>query len=313
MTTATAAMRSACSEAIYEVGIANPDVIAITADQDKTFDKFKEQIPERFITTGISEPNMVGMAAGLAHGGKIPYVTSIAGILMLRAAEQIKDDVCYNQLPVRIVGHGAGISYGPLGPTHHSIMDLALMRAMPGMTVIVPADAIETTKAIHASVAHPGPMYIRIGTGADPLVYDNDDYEFKIGTPVVLRQGSDVVVFASGACGAEALQAADRLAEGGVEARVVNVHTLKPLDADCILSHAADVKAIVAVDEHNRHGGLGSAIAEVLVGRVSAPMRILGIPDMFSPVASRPALYRQYELDADGIVRNVRELLDSRN
>ena len=254
---------------------------------------------------------MVGMAAGLAHGGKIPYVTSIAGILVLRAAEQIKDDVCYNQLPVRIVGHGAGISYGPLGPTHHSITDLALMRALPDMTVIAPADAIETVKAVHASVRHPGPVYIRIGTGDDPVAYDNDDYEFQIGKPVVLRQGNDAVIFAAGGCVQSALQAAELLAEDGVAAAVVNVHTIKPLDAECVLRCAANVSAIVSVDEHNRHGGLGSALAEVLVGQVAAPMRILGVPDKFSLVASRQTLYQQYEMDAQGIAGNVRELIDT--
>ena len=309
MTSNTAAMRSACSDAIYEVGRANQNVIAITADQDKTFDRFKQEIPERFITTGISEPNMVGMAAGLAHGGKIPYVTSIAGILVLRAAEQIKDDVCYNQLPVRIVGHGAGISYGPLGPTHHSITDLALLRALPGMTVIAPADAIETAKAVKASVSYPGPIYIRIGTGDDPVVYDSADYEFQIGRPVVLRQGGDVVIFAIGACILSALQAADLLADEGLTTTVVNVHTLKPLDAECILRHAAGAAAIVSVEEHNHHGGLGAALAEVLVGRISAPMKILGIPDKFSLVASRETLYQQYQLDAPGVAKQARALL----
>ena len=310
MTNRTAAMRSACSEAIYEVGRANANVIALTADQDKTFDRFKQEIPERFITTGISEPNMVGMAAGLAHGGKIPYVTSIAGILVLRAAEQIKDDVCYNQLPVRIVGHGAGISYGPLGPTHHCITDLALMRALPGMTVIAPADAIEAAKAIRASVSYPGPIYIRIGTGDDPLVYDDESgHEFQIGRPVVLREGGDVTIFATGTCVLSALQAADLLAADGLSTTIVNIHTVKPLDVEAVHRHAAGAAAIVSVEEHNQHGGLGAALAEVLIGRVSAPMKILGVPDRFSAVAGRETLYQQYELDGAGVAKQALALI----
>ncbi len=308
MNVETAEMRSACSEAIYEVGLANPDVFAITADQDRTFDRFKQEFPDRFITTGIAEPNMVGMAAGLAHGGKIPYVTSIAGILCLRAAEQIKDDVCYNRLPVRIVGHGAGISYGPLGPTHHCIEDLALMRAMPTMTVIAPADAMETGKAIRASVQHPGPIYIRIGTGKDPVVH-TEDYEYQIGRPNVLREGDDVAVFAIGGCLLSALQAAEMLAIEGVSVSVINVHTIKPVDVETVLRHGRKARAILSVEEHNRHGGLGSALAEVLIGEVSAPMKILGIPDRYSEFSSREALYANYGIDGAGVAKAARELL----
>lgn len=306
----TRSMRDACSEAIYELGIENPKVIALCADQDKTFQLFKQNIRDRYIDVGIAEANMIGIAAGLAHCGMIPYTTSIAGILTMRACEQIRNDVCYNKLPVRIVGHGAGISYGTLGTTHHAIEDLAMMRSIPNMTVIVPADAIETQKAIKASVDYPGPIYIRIGTGDDPLVYEReDDFEFRIGKPVVLKRGDDVKIFAAGGCLAYALLASVDLGKEGIEVGVVNVHTIKPLDPDFLLEQANKTKAILSVEEHNRLGGLGSALAELFMGEIFRPMRILGVPDLFGDVADRKDLYARYGLDSYGITKAIKELL----
>jgi transketolase len=307
----TQSMRNACSEAIYEVGRENPKVIAMSADQDKTFQLFKNNIRERYIDPGIAEANMTGIAAGLAHCGKIPYTTSIAGILTMRACEQIRVDVCYNKLPVRIVGHGAGISYGTLGTTHHAIEDLAMMRSIPNMTVIIPADAIETKRAIKASVDYPGPIYIRIGTGEDPVVYEADyNFTFQIGKPIVLKDGDDVQIFAVGSCLAYALLAADDLEKEGIKTGVTNVHTIKPLDGDFLLNQANRAKVLVSVEEHNYLGGLGSALAELFMGKVFRPMKILGIPDLFSDVADRKDLYETYGLDTVGIARAARELLN---
>ncbi|OGP96141.1 MAG: hypothetical protein A2157_19050 [Deltaproteobacteria bacterium RBG_16_47_11] len=304
----TKSMRDACSEVICEIGRENTRIIAMQADQDKTFQLFKKNIPQRYIDPGIAEANMIGIAAGLALSGKIPYVTTIAGILTMRACEQIRDDVCYNKLPVRIVGHGAGISYGTLGTTHHAIEDLAMMRSIPNMTVIAPADAIETIKAIKTSVDYPGPIYIRIGTGEDPLVYEEgDSSRFQIGKPVVLREGDDVRIFGAGSCLAYALAAAEELQADGMEVGVTNVHTIKPLDEEFLLEQGTRARLIISVEEHNRLGGLGSALAEVFVGKVYCPMRVLGIPDVFSEVADREDLYTRYNLDASSIVRIVRE------
>jgi transketolase len=306
-------MRDACSQAIYELGKENPRIIAMSADQDKTFTLFKEKIPERYIDAGIAEANMVGIAAGLAHSGFIPYVTSIAGILTMRACEQIRDDVCYNRLPVRIVGHGAGISYGTLGTTHHAVEDLAMMRSIPNMTVVVPADAIEVKKVIIKSIFFEGPMYIRLGTGDDPVVYEDEgSFPFEIGKTSVLRKGNRVKIFGVGSCLAAACAASDTLRGSGIEVGVFNVHTIKPLDKDFLLKEAQEAEVILTVEEHNHLGGLGSALAELFMGRIHRPMRILGIPDVFSDVADRKDLYVKYGIDSGGILEAIHGLLKDR-
>ncbi len=308
--TRTMSMRDSCSEAIYEIGKEDPRIIAMSADQDRTFTLFKERIPERYVDAGIAEANMVGIAAGLAHSGFIPYVTSIAGILTMRACEQIRDDVCYNKLSVRIVGHGAGISYGTLGTTHHAVEDLAMMRSIPNMTVVVAADGSEVKKIIKASVSFEGPMYIRLGTGDDPVVYEDEgSFPFEIGKVTVLRKGKRVKIFGAGSCLSDACAASDALREAGIEVGVLNVHTIKPLEKDFLLKEAQEGEVILTVEEHNRLGGLGSALAELFMGKIHRPMRILGVPDVFSDVADRKDLYATYGIDSKGIIKVIHELL----
>jgi transketolase len=302
--------RDACSEASYELAKENHRVIVMSADHDRTFQLIKQNMRERYIDAGIAEADMIGIAAGLALSGRVPYVTGIAGILATRACEQIRDDVCYNRLPVRIVGIAAGLAYGPLGTTHHAVEDLAMMRAIPGMTVIQPADAVETRKVVKASADYKGPIYIRIGTGNDPLVYEEgEDFSYEIGKSITLKGGDDVKIFGIGGLLAYARRAAEALEEEGISAGIINVHTVKPLDEDFLLDQARKAKVILTLEDHNRLGGLGGALAETFAGKISCPMRILGIPDKFSDVDSREGFYARYGLDAAGIVSSAKQLL----
>lgn len=304
----TGSMRDAFCEALLVAGERCKDVFVLTADQGKSVKPFAKRYPDRFIDVGIAESNMIGIAAGLALSGKRPFVTTIAGILITRACEQIKNDVCYQNAAVRIVGHGGGISYGVLGPTHHSIEDIAIIRAMPHMTVVVPGDPVEANKAILASVDWTSPIYIRIGTGTEQVIYE-DDYDFKIGEPVVFKSGSHVCIFANGQCLVQALKAGSILEKEGIYAGVVNVHTVKPLLKDKIIESGGKARIIVTLEEHNVMGGLGSAICELLSDEKDYKVVRIGVPDCFAPVGSRKELYKRYGMDSESLVNKIRMLI----
>ncbi len=268
---------------------------------------FKAKFPDRFVNVGIAEQNMVGVGAGLANGGMIPYVCGAGCFLTARAMEQVKVDLAYSKSNVKLCSMSPGMAYGQLGPTHHSVEDLAWMRILPNLTVIVPADPVETAAAMRYSLVHDGPMYLRISRMNVPRVHP-DDYAFRLGKAVVLREGSDVTLIANGVLVARALDAARALAARGVSVRVLNMSTVKPLDRAAILDAARTTRGIVTAEEALAAGGLGGAVAEVLAEEHPARMRILGLPDVFAPTGTTEFLLEHFGLTAAGIERAAMDL-----
>lgn len=269
---------------------------------------FKTRFPDRFINVGIAEQNLVGVGSGLANSGMIPYLCGASCFLTARAMEQIKVDLAYSKMNVRICGMSSGMAYGQLGPTHHSIEDIAWTRVIPNMTVVVPADHVETAAAMHYSLHHQGPMFLRISRIPVPQVH-GDDYVFRSGKAVRLRDGSDVTIIANGVLVCRALEAAETLEKRGISARVLNMSTVKPLDREAVLDAARSTKGIVTAEESLAAGGLGGAIAEVLALEHPARMRILGLPDVFAPTGTAEFLLQHFGLTAQGIANAALELL----
>jgi transketolase len=254
---------------------------------------------------------MVGIAAGLANGGKIPFVCAASCFLTGRALEQIKVDVAYSNVNVKLCGVSSGLAYGELGPTHHSIEDLAWTRAIANLTVIVPADPIETEQAIYAAVNFEGPMFLRISRMSVPIVHAND-YHFEVGRAACLREGNDITLIANGTVVIRALEAATLLAERGVQARVLNMATVRPIDREAIVQAAMETKTIITLEEHTIFGGLGSAVAEVVVTTHPVPMRMLGIPGVFAPTGSAPWLLDHFGMTPNAICNTALELIKTR-
>jgi transketolase len=294
--------RDAFNETLRELASEDRRIVAVVNDSvgSSKLNEFGKMYPIRLVNVGIAEQNMVGVGAGLANGGLIPFVSAAAPFLTGRALEQIKADLAYSNTNVKLCGQSPGMGYGELGPTHHSIEDLAWLRAIANMTVIVPADPIETRQAIQVAASTPGPMYIRISRQPVPMLHD-DAYQFTIGKAARLRDGDDVTLITNGVLVARALEAAERLAATGIQARVLNMSTVKPLDHDAVLAAAAETGAIVTAEEHTIHGGLGSAVAEVVVVHHPVPMRILGVPGVFAPTGSAEWLLEHFGLTAEGI------------
>jgi transketolase len=302
--------RDAYVSVLEEIAAADARVCAVANDSlsSAKLKSFKAKFPDRFINVGIAEQNMVGVAAGLANGGMIPYVCAASCFLTARAMEQVKVDLAYAKSNVKLCAMSPGMAYGQLGPTHHSIEDLAWMRVIPNMTVIVPADPIETAAAMHYSHEHEGPMFLRIARVPVPRVH-GDDYKFKLGKAVNLREGNDVTLIANGLLVSRALAAADVLASRGVEARVLNMSTLKPLDCEAIVDAARQTRGIVTAEEALAAGGMGGAVAEVLALEHPAPMRMLGVPDSFAPTGTAEFLLEHFGLTAAGIERAALEVV----
>lgn len=302
--------REAYMSALEEMAAADARVCAVANDSlsSAKLKNFKARFPDRFINVGIAEQNMVGVAAGLANGGMIPYVCAASCFLTARAMEQIKVDLAYSKANVKLCAMSPGMAYGQLGPTHHSIEDLAWMRVIPNMTVIVPADPIETATSMRYSLKHEGPMFLRIARVPVPCVHA-DDYEFRPGKAVKLREGSDVTLIANGLLVSRASQAASALESQGISARVLNMSTLKPLDTEAIVDAARNTRGIVTAEEALAAGGLGGAVAEVLALEHPAPMRILGVADTFAPTGTAEFLLEHFGLTAAGIERAALELL----
>ncbi len=302
------ATRDAYGEALAQLGEEIKDIVVLDADlsgSTKT-SVFAKKFPERFFNVGIAEQNLMGTAAGFATCGKIPFASTFAVFATGRAFEQVRNSICYPKLNVKIAATHAGLTVGEDGATHQSVEDLSLMRALPNMTVISPADAVETKKAVRAAAFHQGPVYIRLGRMAVETIFD-EDYEFEIGKGKVLREGSDVAIIATGIMVAEALRAAEILEKEGINAMVVNIHTLKPIDEDIILK-AADCGAIVTAEEHTVIGGLGSAVAEVLAEKKPTPMRRIGIKDKFGQSGKPDDLLKLYNLTAEDIANAAKEM-----
>ena len=305
--------RNAFADALIDIARQNPQVVALCNDSlgSSNLTRFKELFPQRLFDVGIAEQDMVGIASGLANGGKLPFAAGAACFLTARAMEQIKVDLAYTGANVKLCAMSTGLAYGALGATHHSIEDIAWMRAIANMTVIVPADPPETAQAVYAAAGFVGPVYLRISRMGVPIVH-GDDYRFEIGKADRLRDGNDVTLIACGTMVSRALEAASLLQEQGIQARVINMATVRPIDREAIIDAAEQTGAIVTVEEHTIYGGLGSAVAEVVVTTRPVPMRILGVPGVFAPTGPTQFLFEHFGLTPQGIRDAALELLGVR-
>lgn len=302
------ATREAYGEALAEIGEEIKDIVVLDADLSGSTKTavFAKKYPERFFNIGIAEQDLMGTAAGFATCGKIPFASTFAIFATGRAFEQVRNSICYPKLNVKIAATHAGLTVGEDGATHQSIEDLALMRTLPNMTVINPADAVEAKKAVRAAAAHEGPVYLRFGRLAVETIFEEDS-EFEIGKGKILREGNDVAIIATGIMVGEALKAAEILEKSGLKAMVINIHTLKPIDEEIILK-AAECGAIVTAEEHTIIGGLGSAVAEVLAEKKPTPMKRIGIKDKFGQSGKPEELLKLYNLTAEDIVKAAKEI-----
>lgn len=307
------ATREAYGRALARLGEEYPDIVVLDADLSKSTktEVFARQFPDRFFNMGIAEQNMMGTAAGLALSGKIPFVSSFAVFATGRAFEQIRNSIAYPALNVKIAASHAGISVGEDGASHQSVEDIALMRVLPNMTVLVPCDARETEQAVRAAAGITGPVYLRLGRPSVPVIY-GEDYVFHPGRADTLREGTDVTIAATGLMVWEALQAAGQLQTEGIQATVLNISTIKPLDVETLVAAAARTQAVVTAEEHSVIGGLGSAVAEVLAEHCPVPVRRVGLADTFGESGRPEELLRKYGLTADRIVSAVREVMACR-
>lgn len=305
------ATRESYGNALKELGEEFPDLVVLDADLAAATKTgiFKKAFPDRHIDCGIAECNMVGIAAGMATAGKIPFVSSFAMFAAGRAFEQVRNSVGYPHLNVKIGATHAGITVGEDGATHQCNEDLALMRTIPGMVVMCPSDDVEARAAVRAALEYTGPVYIRFGRAAVPVINDRPDYKFEIGKGSVLREGKDVTIVATGICVDSALGAAEKLAAEGVEAEVINICTIKPLDEELIVASAKKTGKVVTVEEHTVIGGLGSAVCDCLCASCPVPVKKLGMQDVFGESGSASALVQKYGLDAEGVYRSVKEFV----
>jgi transketolase len=302
------ATRDSYGNALVELGKEHEDLIVMDADlagATKT-DKFKKAFPERFLDCGIAEANMTGIAAGLSTCGKVPFISSFAMFAAGRAYEQVRNTIGYPHLNVKIGATHAGISVGEDGATHQCLEDLALMREIPGMVVINPCDDVEARAAVKAAYEHVGPAYLRFGRLAIPVINDEASYNFQIGKGVVLKEGSDVTVFATGLEVTEALEAAKLLEADGISAEIINIHTIKPLDEELVAASAAKTGKVVTVEEHSIVGGLGSAVCECLCENMPVKVLRIGINDVFGESGPALELIKKYGLDAESIYKKVK-------
>ena len=305
------ATRESYGNALKELAEEFPDLVVLDADlaaATKT-GVFKKAYPDRHIDCGIAECNMMGIAAGLSLTGKIPFVSSFAMFAAGRAFEQVRNSIGYPHLNVKIGATHAGITVGEDGATHQCNEDIALMRTIPGMVVMCPADDVEAKAAVRAALEYDGPVYIRFGRAAVPVINDRPDYKFEIGKGSVVREGKDVTIVATGICVDSALGAAEKLAAEGVEAEVVSICTIKPLDEDIIIKSAKKTGKVVTVEEHTVIGGLGSAVCDCLCAKLPTPVKKLGMQDVFGESGSAAALVAKYGLDAEGVYKSVKEFL----
>ena len=302
------ATRDSYGNALAELGNEHDDIVVLDADlaaATKT-GVFKKAHPERFIDCGIAECNMMGVAAGIAATGKVPFASSFAMFAAGRAYEQVRNSIGYPHLNVKIGATHAGISVGEDGATHQCNEDIALMRAIPGMVVINPSDDVEARAAVRAAYEHQGPVYMRFGRLAVPVINDREDYKFELGKGVVLREGKDVTIIATGLPVSNCLEAAEKLAEDGIDAKVINIHTIKPLDEELVVAAAKETGKVVTVEEHSVIGGLGSAVCDVLCEKAPTQVMKIGINDVFGESGPALELIRKYGLDADSIYEKIK-------
>lgn len=305
------ATRNSYGNALVELGKDYEQVVVLDADLAGSTQTgvFKKAFPERHINCGIAEANMTCVAAGLAACGKIPFMSSFAMFATGRNFEQIRNSIGYPHLNVKIAASHAGISVGEDGATHQCLEDIALMRQIPGMVVLNPADDVEARAAIRAAADYVGPVYIRLGRLAVPVLNDEENYKFQIGKGVVLKEGTDVTIFATGLEVYESLLAAEMLEKDGINAEVVNIHTIKPIDKELVVRSATKTGKVVTVEEHFTIGGLGSAVCEVLSENAPTKVLRIGVDDVFGESGPALELIRKYELDAEGIYKKVKEFM----
>ena len=302
------ATRDSYGNALVELGQAHDDVVVLDADlaaATKTA-TFKKAFPERHIDCGIAEANMMGIAAGLSTCGKVPYASTFAMFAAGRAFEQVRNSIGYPHLNVKIGATHAGISVGEDGASHQCNEDIALMRTIPGMTIINPSDDIEAKAAVMAAYEIDGPVYMRFGRLAVPVINDNPDYKFEVGKGVLLKDGSDITILATGLEVGESLAAAEKLEAEGVSVRVINIHTIKPIDKDIVIKASKETKKLFTVEEHSIIGGLGSAVAEVLAEESPSPLYRIGVRDTFGESGPAVELLHKYKLDAEGIYEQIK-------
>jgi transketolase len=305
------ATRESYGNALVELGKEHDNVVVLDADLSGATKTgvFQKAFPERHINCGIAEGNMMSVAAGIATTGKVPFASSFAMFAAGRAFEQVRNAIGYPHLNVKIGATHGGISVGEDGATHQCNEDLAIMRTIPGMVIINPADDIEAKAAVKAAYEYVGPVYMRFGRFAVPVINDNADYKFEIGKGVVLREGKDLTIIATGLEVAESLAAAVMLAADGIEAKVINIHTIKPLDEELVVAAAKETGKVVTVEEHSVVGGLGGAVCEVLAEKAPTKVLKIGMNDMFGESGSAKALLEKYELDAAGIYKKIKAWL----
>lgn len=303
------ATREGYGKALVELGKEHEDVVVLDADlaaATKT-GMFKKEFPDRFIDCGIAEGNMMGVAAGLAAAGKVPFASSFAMFAAGRAFEQVRNSIGYPHLNVKIGASHAGISVGEDGATHQCNEDIALMRTIPGMIIINPSDEVEAKEAVKAAYEIDGPVYMRFGRLAVPVINDRPDYKFELGKGVVLREGKDVAVIATGLCVNSTLEAAEKLAEDGIQAKVINIHTIKPLDEELVVAAAKETGKVVTVEEHSVIGGLGSAVCETLCEKYPTSVLKIGVKDVFGESGPAVKLLEKYKLDGQGVYEQIKE------
>ena len=306
-------MRISFGEALVEVGRSFPNVVVLSADvsnSDHSY-MFEEAFPDRFFNVGIAEQSLIDVAVGLAHTGKIPFVNTFAFLFATRALEMIRTHLCYGAANVKLMGAYAGLSDSFDGPTHHSITDLAIMRCLPNMTIVVPSDRFGVAKLLPQVAKWPGPVFVRINRNPVPVLFD-ESYEPSIGKAMVVRDGVDLTLACNGMAVSRCLEAADRLAKKSIQARVIEIHTLKPLDTETIVAAARETGAIVTVEEHSVIGGLGGAVAEAVTASFPVPVRRLGVADRFAETGPYEALLDRYGLAVDGIVDAAVSLIEEK-
>lgn len=308
-------MRNAFLKELFELAMRDSRIVFMTGDLGySVVEPFMEHLPSQFVNAGVAEQNMTGMAAGMALCGKVVFTYSIANFPTLRCLEQVRNDVCYHNANVKVVSVGGGFAYGSMGATHHATEDLAVMRALPELTVVAPGDPVETRAATRALVEYEGPCYLRLGKAGEPTVHEGP-VDFRLGRAIRLREGRDVTLISTGGMLKTTVDAADRLAREGVGARVLSMHTLKPLDEEAVLEAARETRCLFTVEEHGIVGGLGGAVAELLAEAddVRAAFKRLGVPPRFSPrVGTQEYLLTENGLDADSISLAVLAQLERR-
>ena len=303
------ATRESYGNALVELGAEHDNLIVLDADlaaATKT-GVFKKAYPDRHIDCGIAECNMMGIAAGLSTTGIVPFASTFAMFAAGRAFEQVRNSIGYPHLNVKIGATHAGISVGEDGATHQCNEDIALMRTIPGMVILNPADEVEAKACVKAAYEYNGPVYLRFGRLAVPVINDRPDYKFELGKGVVLREGKDVTIVATGLCVSSALEAAEKLAADGIDAKIINIHTIKPLDEELIVAAAKETGKVVTVEEHSVIGGLGSAVCDALAEKCPVPVKKIGVQDVFGESGPAAALLAKYKLDGEGVYEQVKE------